>query len=216
VRAQRAGTVTLEALGSESLEYNPYTARSIEAGKSVLATAGPSNSTIVISGLAPDGVASVTLTAANGKVETALVADNFFLTQTPADGLAPLTIQWFAADGSLIRTVHIEHLRVLMIRSGPTQINISPPPGVVQAGGRRLEQFERGRTVVAQSGCLACHRVGQAGNTGPGPALTHIGSKLSRHGIKHALIDPTAPMPSFEHLPAAKLKAVVTFLSELR
>jgi menaquinol-cytochrome c reductase cytochrome b/c subunit len=70
--------------------------------------------------------------------------------------------------------------------------------------------------VVAQSGCLACHRLGQDGNHGPGPGLTHIGSMLSRHGIEHALINPSAPMPSFKHLPAAKLKAVAEFLSELR
>ena len=30
----------------------------------------------------------------------------------------------------------------------------------------------------AQSGCLACHVIGDNGNNGPGPPLTHIGSKL--------------------------------------
>jgi Cytochrome C oxidase, cbb3-type, subunit III len=216
VRARRAGTVTLEARGKEGLDAQSYTAPAIEAGKTLLVTAGPSNSTFVVSGLAPDGVASVTIATANGNVEAAPVAGNFFLTQTPAGGLAPLTIQWYATDGSLIKTIHIEHLSVLPIKSGPTEIDVSPPAEVVQAAGRQLAEFEQGRTVVAQSGCLACHRLGQAGNAGPGSALTHVGSRLSRHGIKHALLDPTAPMPSFTRLPAARLKALVTFLSELR
>ncbi len=93
---------------------------------------------------------------------------------------------------------------------------IAPPRAVKRAGGRELAEFELGRTVMAQSGCLACHRIGAEGNRGPGPALTHIGSTLSRRGIEHALIDPSAPMPSFKHLPAAKFKALVDFLSELR
>jgi mono/diheme cytochrome c family protein len=218
VRARRAGTVTLEALGGGGVDYNSYTARAVEAGKALLATTGPSSSTFVVSGLAPDGVASVTITTAKAEAEaaTAPVTSNFFFTQTPAGGLTPLTIQWHAADGSLVKTIHTEHLAVLRITGGPTEIKTPPPPEVVQAGGRRLAEFERGKMVVAQTGCLACHRIGQTGHTGPGPALTHIGSMLSRHGIEHALIDPTAPMPSFRRLPAAKLKAVVTFLSELR
>jgi ubiquinol-cytochrome c reductase cytochrome b subunit/menaquinol-cytochrome c reductase cytochrome b/c subunit len=69
---------------------------------------------------------------------------------------------------------------------------------------------------MAQSGCLACHSIGQSGNRGPGPSLDHVGSMLSRRGIEHALISPTAPMPSFKHLPPAKFKALVTFLSDLR
>src|ERR1700757_4231270 len=40
-------------------------------------------------------------------------------------------------------------------------------------------QFEKGKEVAAQSGCLACHKIGDNGNDGPGPQLTHIGSKLA-------------------------------------
>jgi cytochrome c2 len=93
---------------------------------------------------------------------------------------------------------------------------IAAPPAVKRAGGRELAEFKLGRTVMAQSGCLACHRIGSDGNRGPGRSLTDVGSVLSRHGIEHALIDPSAPMPSFKHLPAAKFKALVEFLSELR
>jgi cytochrome c5 len=89
------------------------------------------------------------------------------------------------------------------------------PPAVRGAGGRKLREFDTGMEVVAQSGCLACHRIGQQGNPGPGQDLTHIGAKLSERQIEHAILDPTAPMPSFSHFPPAKLSAVVAFLELL-
>lgn len=90
------------------------------------------------------------------------------------------------------------------------------PPAVEEAGGGAVREFNAGMKVVAQSGCLACHRIGEQGNSGPGPDLTHIGSKLSAEQIEHAILDPTAPMPSFKSLPREKLAAVVEFLSELQ
>jgi mono/diheme cytochrome c family protein len=89
------------------------------------------------------------------------------------------------------------------------------PPAVARAGGRELGKFDAGMVLVAQSGCLACHRIGEQGNPGPGSDLTHIGAKLSARQIEHAILDPTAPMPSFSHSPPAKLSAVVTFLGLL-
>src|SRR4051812_4250024 len=35
--------------------------------------------------------------------------------------------------------------------------------------------LEAGKLVVAQSGCLACHKIGENGNDGPGPNLSDIG-----------------------------------------
>jgi len=102
------------------------------------------------------------------------------------------------------------------VRGGPAAITVEPPPTVVHGGGEKLSHFYLGRTVVAQSGCLACHRIGEAGNAGPGPDLTHVGSKLPPNAIERAIINPTAPMPSFRNLPKAKLKALVVFLSLLR
>jgi hypothetical protein len=98
--------------------------------------------------------------------------------------------------------------------SGPSLPPI--PAGVKRAGGKQLVDFKAGRTVYAQTGCAACHRIDNLGNAGPGPSLTHVGSTLSTPQLEHALIDPRAPMPSFSHLPAAKFKAVVEFLSLLR
>jgi hypothetical protein len=98
---------------------------------------------------------------------------------------------------------------------GETAIRVEPPPTVAHGGGTKLSQFYFGRSVTAQSGCLACHRIGEAGNAGPGPDLTHVGSRLPPTGIERAITNPTAPMPSFRNLPKAKLKALVTFLSLL-
>jgi mono/diheme cytochrome c family protein len=90
------------------------------------------------------------------------------------------------------------------------------PAAVKRAGGEELRAFEAGRTVYAQTGCAACHRIGDVGNAGPGPNLTHVGSTLSRSGIEKAILDASKPMPSFRRLPPAKLKAIVRFLSLLR
>jgi hypothetical protein len=99
---------------------------------------------------------------------------------------------------------------------GPTALTIQPPPDVVRSDGRRLSEFYLGRTVAAQSGCLACHRIGEAGNSGPGPDLTHVASRLPGRGIARVLVKPTPPMPSFRRLPRAKFEALVEFLSLLR
>lgn len=98
----------------------------------------------------------------------------------------------------------------------PTVIEMATPSWVKQAGGRTLSEFEAGRLVVAQSGCLACHQIGDNGNNGPGPQLTHIASRLPRQGIARTLVNPTAPMPSFKNLPAQKFKAAVEFLAQLK
>jgi ubiquinol-cytochrome c reductase cytochrome b subunit/menaquinol-cytochrome c reductase cytochrome b/c subunit len=113
----------------------------------------------------------------------------------------------------------ISELRVAFAHigaGGPIAISAEPPQGVAQAGGERLAQFYLGRTVTAQSGCLACHLIGVDGNVGPGPELTYIGSTRSAAEIERAVISPTPPMPSFRNLPKAKLKVLVTFLSLLR
>jgi len=77
------------------------------------------------------------------------------------------------------------------------------------------EQYEPGKLAVAQSGCLACHKIGENGNGGPGPNLTNIADKLPRAAILRTLENPTAPMPSFVGLPEEKKTAMVDFLSQL-
>ncbi len=98
----------------------------------------------------------------------------------------------------------------------PTAIEMPTPASVVKAGDTTRAEYEAGKLVVAQTGCLACHKIGDNGNAGPGPDLTHIASRLPRQGIARTLVNPTAPMPSFKNLPPQKFKSVVEFLSQLK
>ena len=77
-------------------------------------------------------------------------------------------------------------------------------------------QYEPGKLVMAQSGCLACHKVGENGNDGPGPELTDIGDKLLPGAIQRTLENPTAPMPSYRSLDPEKKRQLVAFLAQLK
>ena len=70
--------------------------------------------------------------------------------------------------------------------------------------------------MAAQSGCLACHKIGENGNDGPGPELTNIGSILPEAAIARTLENPTPPMPSYRELPEEKKQALVAFLGQLK
>jgi ubiquinol-cytochrome c reductase cytochrome b subunit/menaquinol-cytochrome c reductase cytochrome b/c subunit len=101
----------------------------------------------------------------------------------------------------------------------PTQIDMKTPQSVIAQGPKAVQQYEAGRQVAAQSGCLACHKIGENGNDGPGPELTEIADRLPASGIQRTLINPTSPMPSFKSLQRnepAKFKALVTFLGQLK
>jgi Cytochrome C oxidase, cbb3-type, subunit III len=232
---QRSGSVKIAAYpqpqnGTIGLGSDAYTPSEIEAGTAILVLpSGPSKGEI--SGLVPDGVASVTLIWPEGTPETVPVANNLFLSPVSETGATivaeninhgrpeePSTaVQWHSADGTVIKTTRIPNslLTAALEIGKPVTLSIPVPSAVEQAGGEELAEFKLGSAVVAQSGCLACHRIGESGNKGPGPPLTHIGSTLTEKQIEHALISPRAPMPSFKNLPAAKLKAVVKFLSLL-
>ena len=83
---------------------------------------------------------------------------------------------------------------------------------------RDAAEGRAGELVVGQVGCLACHTLGDSGNSGPGPPLTHIGKILAPGAIASTLINPTAPMPSFAGLQKQghKFQNVVGFLSLLQ
>ena len=104
----------------------------------------------------------------------------------------------------------------------PSAIDMPTPQHVIAASKTNpelLKDFEAGRQVAAQSGCLACHRLGTNGNEGPGPELTEIASRLPAAGIAETLINPTAPMPSFKKLRSEqpdKFAHLVTFLGQLK
>lgn len=98
----------------------------------------------------------------------------------------------------------------------PTALTIATPASVTQQGPAAVKEFEQGRLAIAASGCEACHKIGENGNDGPGPELTHIASRLPGQGIARTLVNPTAPMPSFKNLPPQKFTAIVYFLSQLK
>ena len=98
----------------------------------------------------------------------------------------------------------------------PTAIESATPASVKQAGHLQLAEYEAGKKAVAQSGCLACHKIGENGNAGPGPNLSHIGARLYGPAIARTLVNPTAPMPSFKNLPPTKFQAIVNFLKQLK
>jgi len=75
--------------------------------------------------------------------------------------------------------------------------------------------LEPGKEVVAQSGCLACHKLGDNGNDGPGPELTHIGARIPRNAIARSLEVGPSIMPSFESLPPQKFEALTAYLASL-
>jgi menaquinol-cytochrome c reductase cytochrome b/c subunit len=111
-----------------------------------------------------------------------------------------------ATIAGIFTIVAMGYLTYLGAAAGsPNQIDLKVP-----------EEYEAGKLVVAQSGCLACHKIGHNGNDGPGPELSDIGNKLPKAAILRTLENPTAPMPSFRGLPEEKKSAMVDFLAQLR
>ena len=76
-------------------------------------------------------------------------------------------------------------------------------------------QYKAGKEVAAQSGCGACHLIGENGNNGPGPELTHIGARIPRAAILRSLEIGPGIMPSFKDLGRKKLNDLANFLASL-
>jgi menaquinol-cytochrome c reductase cytochrome b/c subunit len=110
-----------------------------------------------------------------------------------------------ATVAGIFTIVAMGYLTFLGANAGsPNEVDIEVPA-----------QYEAGKVVVAQSGCLACHKIGENGNDGPGPHLTDIADKLPKAAIRQTLENPTAPMPSYRSLPEEKKAALVDFLAQL-
>jgi mono/diheme cytochrome c family protein len=111
-----------------------------------------------------------------------------------------------ATTAGILTIVAIGYLTYLGAAAGsPNVIELEVAP-----------QYQAGKLVAAQSGCTACHKFGENGNGGPGPALTDIADKLPKAAIRRTLDNPTAPMPSFRSLPEEKKTALVEFLAQLK
>jgi menaquinol-cytochrome c reductase cytochrome b/c subunit len=111
-----------------------------------------------------------------------------------------------AMTAGLLTIIAMAYLTFLGASAGsPTEIDLEVPP-----------QFETGKQVAAQSGCLACHKFGENGNDGPGPELTEIGAKLPAQAIERTLVNPSGVMPEYGSLPPEKFNALVEFLASLQ
>jgi mono/diheme cytochrome c family protein len=97
----------------------------------------------------------------------------------------------------------------------PNQIDMEAPASVVAQGPETLQTWEAGKQVVAQSGCLACHKIGHNGGV-IGPDLTAVGQRSSRQAIARTLVNPTAPMPAYTELSEKKRDDLVEFLALLK
>jgi len=122
-----------------------------------------------------------------------------------------------ATLAGIVTIAAMAYLTYLGANAGsPTRIEMATPQRIVAQGGAVLSQYNAGKEVAAQSGCLACHKFGENGNDGPGPPLTQIAARLPRQAIARTLVNPTPPMPSFNGLPQEKFNALVSFLAQLK
>jgi mono/diheme cytochrome c family protein len=121
----------------------------------------------------------------------------------------PERVPWrrpVATTLGIMTIVAMAYLTFLGASAGsPTEIELEVAP-----------QFEQGKQVAAQSGCLACHKFGENGNDGPGPELSDIGSKLPAQAIERTLVNPSGIMPEYGNLPPEKFDALVRFLASLQ
>jgi menaquinol-cytochrome c reductase cytochrome b/c subunit len=110
-----------------------------------------------------------------------------------------------ATTAGILTIIAIAYLTFLGASAGtPTEIDLKVAADV-----------EPGKQVAAQSGCLACHKIGENGNDGPGPELTEIGNRLPREAIARSLEVGPGVMPSYQNLPPKKFEELTAFLASL-
>ena len=110
-----------------------------------------------------------------------------------------------ATTAGILTIIAIAYLTYLGATAGsPTEIDLEV-----------AAELEPGKEVVAQEGCLACHKLGENGNNGPGPELTQIGENLPRNAIARSLEVGPGIMPSYAGLPPQKQEALTAFLASL-
>ncbi len=110
-----------------------------------------------------------------------------------------------ATTAGILTIVAMTYLTYLgAIAGSPTEIDLEVAAAL-----------EPGKEVAAQEGCLACHKLGENGNDGPGPELTEIGAKIPRAAIARSLEVGPGIMPSYSNLPPEKQEALTAFLASL-
>jgi menaquinol-cytochrome c reductase cytochrome b/c subunit len=112
-----------------------------------------------------------------------------------------------ATTAGILTIIAMAYLTFLGATAGsPTEIDleaIDVPPG-----------NEGGAQVVAQEGCLGCHKIGENGNE-LAPELTDIGAKLPAQAIERTIEVGPSFMPAYD-LPPEKQEELVRFLASLQ
>lgn len=100
-----------------------------------------------------------------------------------------------------------------------------------EAGPAQADVALPGREIFLRSGCGACHQVrGEAARGGPGPDLTHLGSRLSVGAgllpnetemlatwlARHPVLKPDTRMPAFAFLSESEIQALAQYLGALQ
>ncbi len=110
-----------------------------------------------------------------------------------------------ATTAGVLTIVAMAYLTFLGANAGsPTEIEMEVAP-----------RYEAGKEVVASAGCLACHKIGENGNEGPGPELTHIGADIPRAAILRSVEIGPGIMPSYRDLSQKKKDELADFLASL-
>jgi menaquinol-cytochrome c reductase cytochrome b/c subunit len=108
-----------------------------------------------------------------------------------------------ATTAAILTIISMAYLTYLGAEAGsPTEIDLAV-----------AKQYEPGKELVAQSGCLACHKIGNNGNNGPGPELTHIGARIPQAAIVRSLEIGPGIMPSYKDFTPKQLDQVSEFLA---
>jgi menaquinol-cytochrome c reductase cytochrome b/c subunit len=113
-----------------------------------------------------------------------------------------------AVTAGIATIAAMAYLTILGALAGsPTEIDQPAPPGL-----------EKGQEVMASSGCLGCHKVGENGNT-LGPNLSNVGDRLGMAAIARTLVNPTPPMPPYRTLQQdnpEQFQQLVQYVASLR
>jgi menaquinol-cytochrome c reductase cytochrome b/c subunit len=110
-----------------------------------------------------------------------------------------------ATTAGILTIVAMAYLTYLGATAGsPTEIDLEV-----------AAEYEPGKQVTASQGCLACHKLGENGNDGPGPELTEIGRNLPREAIARSLDVGPGIMPSYQSLPPKQQEQLTEFLASL-